>query len=131
MAVDVKTLRIGSHVEYEGKRVRVALVRDDGCICEYKDNGQDVIVGLGVEKKPIPITPDLLKELGFEWRESSSCWLKEVGEDVWLFVNGKEEQGFRFSLFPPYEKGIQEPILYARHLHEIEGQLAYYGVELN
>lgn len=40
--IDIKALRIGSHVEYKGKRVRVALVRDDGCICEYKDNGQDV-----------------------------------------------------------------------------------------
>lgn len=69
MAVDVKTLTIGSRVEYEGKRVGVALVREDGCICEYKDNGQDVVIGIGIEKNPIPITSDLLKELGFEFRD--------------------------------------------------------------
>jgi hypothetical protein len=133
MAVDVKTLRIGSHVEYEGKRVRICSLKTN--MANYDDGkGKPRCFGsnLAYYKRmhPIPITPELLEELGFEWRESSSCWRKEVGDDVWLFVNGKEEQGFRFNLFPPYEKGVQEPILYAKHLHEIEGQLAYYGVEL-
>lgn len=75
--IDIKTLRIGSHVEYNGKRVRVALVREDGCICECKDNGQDVIIGLGVEKQPIPITPELLAELGFK---IETCGILPEGE---------------------------------------------------
>lgn len=128
--IDIKTLRIGNHVEYKGRRVRVALVREGGCICEYKDNGQDVIVGLGIEKKPIPITSDLLKELGFKWRKDSSCWRKKVGKDYWIFANGMDEVGWQFLLFPPYEKIRKRATLYADNLHEIEGQLAYYGVEL-
>lgn len=137
--IDIKSLRIGSHILVNGKRVCVCGIRRTPnlnnalTIVQYttKDIAVFGEVPAGSNKvEPIPITPELLEELGFEWRESSSCWRKEVGDDVWLFVNGKEEQGFRFNLFPPYEKGVQEPILYAKHLHEIEGQLAYYGVEL-
>lgn len=122
MAVDIKTLRIGSHVEYDGKRVRVALVRDDGCICEYKDNGQDVIVGLGIEKQPIPITSELLAELGFEYtsHDFGMWWQKKIGNrlceidecnDKWVIVY----------------KGCDCAI---RYLHEAEALLALHGVEL-
>lgn len=137
--VDIKTLRIGSHILVNGKRVCVCGIRRtpnlNNALTIVQYTTKDIVVfgevPAGTDKvQPIPITPALLKELGFVYRDSSSCWRKEVEEDVWLFVNGKEEQGFRFSLFPPYEKGVQEPILYARHLHEIEGQLAYYSVEL-
>lgn len=118
MAVDIKTLRIGSHVEYNGKRVRVALVRDDGCICEYKDNEQDVIVGLGVEKKPIPITPELLKELGFEYRDNT-YW------ERWFLGSFDIERKEGSSYFD-YNSEIR-----LEFLHELE-DLYYliYGVEL-
>lgn len=133
MAVDVKTLTIGSHVEYEGKRVRVALVREDGCICEYKDNGQDVVIGIGIEKNPIPITSDLLKELGFKWRKDSACWRKYQNYDGerygWgIYAYGSDGGTWCFSLYLP--NFLIKPQLYAQHLHELEGQLAYYGVEL-
>lgn len=67
MAVDIKTLRIGSHVEYEGKRVRICSLKtnmanyDDG-----KDKPRCFSSSLAYYKRmqPIPITPDLLKELG-------------------------------------------------------------------
>lgn len=71
MAVDIKTLRIGSHVEYNGKRVCV----DEICTLRSKDEPMRLLVshnGLIYgnpsidETEPIPITPDLLKELGFE-----------------------------------------------------------------
>lgn len=131
MAVDIKTLRIGSHVLIGGQRVRVCGItrRKIGYHATGKP-GEHLRYARLNEVEPIAITSTQLKELGFVWHDSSSCWRKEVGDDVWLFVNGKEEQGFRFNLFPPYEKGVQEPTLYARYLHEIEGQLAYYGVEL-
>lgn len=128
MAVDIKTLRIGSHVEYDGKRVRVALVRDDGCICEYKDNRQDVIVGLGIEKQPIPITPELLAELGFE---NTSCTLRTT------YTKGCEYDGFwigfrnlkdRWDLFVSNNNlDGRTPV---RYLHEAEAFLGLHNIEL-
>lgn len=128
MAVDIKTLRIGSHVEYNGKRVRVALVREDGCICEYKDNGQDVIVGLGIEKKPIPITPELLKELGFErdMRRGVTAYQIKRGE-MWMGVAAMHDGLWRIE-------AMDDTYCYGncivRYLHEAELFLGLHNIEL-
>lgn len=83
--------------------------------------------------QPIPITPELLKELGFEWREDSSCWRKYQNYDGenydWgIYAYGCEDGTWCFGLYLP--NFLIKPQLYAKHLHEIEGQLAYYGIEL-
>jgi len=130
MAVDIKTLRIGSHVEYKGKRVRVALVREDGCICEYKGNGQDVIVGLGIEKKPIPITPALLEELGFVGNASKQNavygWEKR-DEDIYIAFDRITEQRWRVIM---YDNVVNNGNTLCRYLHEAEAFLSLHGVEL-
>lgn len=128
MAVDIKTLRIGSHVEYDGKRVRVALVRDDGCICEYKDNGQDVIVGLGIEKQPIPITPELLAELGFVNTSSSRRITYTKGseyEDLWIEVRNLKD---RWEVF--VSDNNWDGRIVCRYLHEAELFLVLHNIEL-
>lgn len=134
MTVDIKTLRIGSHVEYDGKRVRVALVRDDGCICEYKDNGQDVIVGLGIEKQPIPITPEILTEIGFKYHEYDNGKLWE-----WDLPDGYKDYGYlefdeetttiwRGRLWSMKEIEVEFKVEY---LHDLENIFyMFYGVEL-
>lgn len=130
MATDIKTLRIGSHVLVDGKRERVrGLDEDNGLIIRFP---AEYVMACEVE--PIPITAELLAELGFDWREDSSCWCKYQNYDGehydWgLYVSGKET-GWQFSLFLPFEDWRRAPKFYARNLHEIEGQLAYYGVEL-
>lgn len=76
MAVDIKSLRIGSHIAINGKRERImaidALNRKIG-INAYKtdDNGVKHPFGYAIEQiEPIAITPELLKELsGFEYHE--------------------------------------------------------------
>lgn len=72
--IDIKTLRIGSHVEYKGKIVR---------ICSLKTNMANYDEGKGKPRcfsymkayykdlQPIPITPELLMELGFEYRDNT------------------------------------------------------------
>ena len=128
MAVDIKTLRIGSHVEYDGKRVRGALVRDDGCICEYKDNGQDVIVGLGIEKQPIPITPELLAELGFVNTSSSRRITYTKGseyEDLWIEVRNLKD---RWEVF--VSDNNWDGRIVCRYLHEAELFLVLHNIEL-
>lgn len=138
MAIDIKTLHIGSHVEYDGKRVCV----DEICTLRSTDAPMRLIVSRNRlvcghpsidEIEPIPITPDLLKELGFKWRKDSSCWLKYenydgVRFDWGIYAYGCDNGTWCFSLYLP--NFLIKPQLYAEHLHEIEGQLAYYGVEL-
>ena len=129
MAVDVKQLRIGSHISINGERVEVESLQGGDMVgCITPDN--DWFATESWRFESIPITSTLLKELGFEWREDPSCWRKKVGKDYWIFANGKEEVGWQFLLFPPYEKIRKRATLYADNLHEIEGQLVYYGVEL-
>ena len=77
MSVDIKSLRIGSHILVDGKRVRVmaidALNRMIG-INAYQtdDNGVKHPFGYEIEEvEAIPIIPELLKELGFEFRKSA------------------------------------------------------------
>jgi hypothetical protein len=66
MSVDIKSLRIGSHILVNNKRERVrGLDEDNGLIIRFPAE-----YVLASEVEPIPITPELLKELsGFEYHE--------------------------------------------------------------
>lgn len=146
--IDIKTLRIGSHLSHNGRRVRVALVREDGCICECKDNGQDVIVGLGVEKQPIPITPELLKELGFVQKRMDYPYGKP---DIW-YVDPESAKLMENELVVPIvsiwpmekfgfadwwkirvlvgDRPMYEGEYVCRYLHEAESFLGLHNIEL-
>lgn len=129
MSVDVKSLRIGSHILVNGKRERVrGLDEDSGLIIRFPAE-----YVLASEAEPIPITPDLLKELGFKWRKDSSCWRKYhnydgVRYDWGIYAYDCDGGTWCISLYLPDFR--IKPQLYANHLHELEGQLAYSGVEL-
>ena len=129
MAVDVKQLRIGSHILVNGKRERVrGLDEDNGLIIRFPAE-----YVLASEVEPILITPELLKELGFEWRKDSSCWRRYHNYDGlrygWgIYAYDCDGGTWCFSLYLPDFR--IKPQLYGNDLHEIEGQLAYYGVEL-
>ena len=133
MAVDIKTLHIGSHVLVGGKRVRVCGITKCKIGYHHPDDRPNANLGYARihEVEPIPITPDLLKELGFEYRKDSSCWRKYQNYNGvrygWvIYAYGCDGGTWCFSLYLPLIK----PQLYAKCLHELEGQLAYYGVEL-
>ncbi len=119
--IDIKTLRIGSHVEYKGKIVR---------ICSLKTNMANYDEGKGKPRcyscmkayykylRPIPITPELLNELGFEYRDNTYWEIWYLGS---FTIEGKEH-----SSYFDYDGHI--PLKY---LHELEN-LYYmvYGKEL-
>ncbi len=139
MAVDVKTLRIGSHVEYEGKRMIVAAVSgkimnadnltliDQSTLTLYKSvNGYDVM--------PISITPEILTEIGFKYHEYDNGKLWE-----WDLPDGYKDYGYlefdeetttiwRGRLW--YQKE-HEVDLRVEYLHDLENIFyMFYGVEL-
>lgn len=70
--IDVKTLRIGSHVLAGGKRIRICGItkRKVGYHLIGKPCERLTYV-MACEVEPIPITPELLKELGFEELKSN------------------------------------------------------------
>ena len=67
MAVDIKSLRIGSHVMWNGKRRKVDAITEDSIAFRIADTEQKMYDSATIESvEPIVITPELLKELGFE-----------------------------------------------------------------
>ena len=118
MAVDIKSLRIGSHILVNGARARVSKIIDpplgrvmpgiellhfnaviDGNICEC---GCPACAD-GAE--PIPITPELLKELGFEkeaWPEYDDmiAYEKKTGNaKVRIEINTTDVYGAPITAF--------------------------------
>lgn len=99
MAVDIKQLRIGAHVEVNGVRARVIELVEkhlhnqpwamyaatiDG---EYRTCG-----GFLQDAEPIPITPELLVELGFEKTPDVNIWRKQYSQSILILRRHNHEQ---------------------------------------
>lgn len=130
MAVDIKTLRIGSHILVNGKRERVrGLDEDNGLIIRFPAeyvNASDV--------EPIKITPEILTEIGFMYREYDNGKLWE-----WDLPDGYKDYGYlefdedttmiwRGRLWSMKEIEVEFKVEY---LHDLENIFyMFYGVEL-
>lgn len=130
MAVDVKLLRVGSHILVNGKRERVrGLDEDNGLIVRFPAE-----YAMANEVGPIPITPDLLKELGFKYHEYDNGKLWE-----WRFSDLYKAYGYlefdedtttiwRGRLWHMKEVEMEFKVEF---LHELENIFyMFYGVEL-
>ena len=125
MTVDVKQLRIGSHILVDGKRERVRGLDEDNVLI-VRLPAEFVMVN---EVEPIPITPALLEELRFI---NTSCCGRRI-----VYTNGNEDDNpwiefknlkDRWKLFV-CNNGWQGQTV-VRYLHEAEAFLALHGVEL-
>lgn len=120
MAVDIKTLRIGSHILINGKRERVrGLDEDNGLIVRFP---AEYVNANMVE--PIEITYSILKWLGF----------KREGLNVVKCINEYLVYFHRTDVFS-WRVGVANASYYfggcvVRYLHEAEAFLALYGIEL-
>lgn len=125
MAIDVKQLRIGSHILVDGKRERVrGLDEDNGLIIRFP--AEYVMVN---EVEPIPITPALLEELWFiniSWSGRRIVYINGNEDDnPWIeFKNFKD----RWELFVCNEGWQGETVV--RYLHEAEAFLGLHNIEL-
>lgn len=125
--IDIKSLRIGSHILVNGKRVCVCGIRRtpnlNNALTIVQYTTKDIVVfgevPAGSNKvEPIPITPELLEELGFEIKDygyNEFWWLRSFN------LNHKPD-----SIYWDYDGSISVDCL-----HELES-LYYliYGVEL-
>lgn len=125
MAVDIKTLRIGSHILVNGKRERVrGLDEDNGIIVRFPAG-----YVMTNEVEPIPITPALCEELRFintSWSGRRIVYTNgNEDDDPWIeFKNLKD----RWELFV-CNNGWQGQTV-VRYLHEAELFLGLHNVEL-
>lgn len=130
MAVDIKTLRIGSHILVNGKRERVrGLDEDNGLIIRFP---AEYVMANEVE--PIKITPEILTEIGFKYHEYDNGKLWE-----WDLPNGYKDYGYlefdeetttiwRGRLWSMKEIEVEFKVEY---LHDLENIFyMFYGVEL-
>ena len=130
MAVDIKSLRIGSHVEYDGKRVcvdEIRTLRPDGEPMRLIASYNGLVYGNPSidEVEPIAITPELLKELGFE--DDKTDIVKRVG-GYFIFFHQINNLRWRVSL--EEENCTNYGNTLCRYLHEAEAFLALHGIEL-
>lgn len=144
MSVNIKTLRIGSHILVNGKRERVrGLDEDNGLIIRFP---AEYVMANEVE--PIPITPDLLKELGFEDYKKTTYreyYTKEIGEVRLVNIHGYQYRDKRITFYRMnYRNKIGEMwhcsiaeynastagICIVRYLHEAELFLGLHNIEL-
>lgn len=136
MAVDVKTLTIGSHVEYKGKQGRVLYISPGG---DFMNCGIHTTDDCGLPANyhisgfeqihPIPITPSLLKELGFEqdMRFAYGKAFKMERGEMWIGVSAMSKGFWRIeAMDDTYNYGNCT----VRYLHEAESFLGLHNVEL-
>lgn len=130
MTVDVKQLRIGSHILVNGKRERVrGLDEDNGLIIRFP--AEYVMAN---EAEPIKITPEILTEVGFRYHEYDNGKLWE-----WDLPDGYKDYGYlefdeetttiwRGRLWSTKEIEVEFKVEY---LHDLENIFyMFYGVEL-
>lgn len=146
MAVDIKSLRIGSHVLINRVRSRVfhleMISSASGKSVPYgrfesNVNGHQRECGASLTSghvQPIPITPLLLRELGYEWRKSASgrvFYTKQYDScaHVRFFSNTPSNDVWDciYSTRDMLTTGLLEGV---RYVHEAEAMLGVYDVEL-
>lgn len=130
--IDIKTLHLGSHVSVDGKRVEVIGLDDLGGISVLTPERDHDLVGAWEDRiEPIPLTSELLEELGFEdcskKRWHTEDWEKRWGECQYLSFTKLYCGEWRVHYFDGAKDRGQTVV---RHLHEAEAFLALHGVEL-
>ena len=133
--IDIKELRIGSHVVVGGRRVRVCGLTQ--CKVGYHATGrpgEHLRYVMASEVKPIKITPEILTEVGFKYHEYDNgklcewdlpdrykCYgYLEFDEDTTTIWQG------RLWYRKEYEVDLR-----VEYLHDLENIFyMFYGVEL-
>lgn len=112
--IDINTLHIGSHILYNGKRERVrGLDEDNGLIIRFPAE-----YVLANEVESIPITEELLKELGFVNTSSTRRIVYTKGceyDGLWVEVRNLKD---RWEVF--VSNNDWDGRIVVRYLHELE-----------
>jgi hypothetical protein len=127
MAVDIKQLRIGAHVEVNGVRARVETFRNvrlSTCDAPHAVftsivDGEKRECGCfldGDTVKPIPITSELLAELGCERTNQVNIWRKKCEKSIIIFRRLGDITRYSCEI---WQEGCRA-VANFRYLHEAE-----------
>lgn len=123
MSVDIDSLIIGCHIRVNGKRAKVISVESTGIVgCRADDDWLKVTSD---DIEPIPLTHELLDELGFE--EDKTDIAKRVG-GYYIYFHQINNLRWRVSL--EEENCTNYGNCIVRYLHEAESFLGLHNVEL-
>lgn len=116
--IDIKTLRIGSHVQHHGKRKIVLSIGGDTVYLLPSSVSSVAHVAKTDEIEPIPITPALLKELGFKYRKSAGgSWCISDKKGGYFYATVASDSTCIVTHYPDF--GRQSQAVCA-NLHELE-----------
>ncbi len=131
MAIDIKELRIGSHILAGGARARVIDIHKKCLETENfpyqvfvegispEDGIKKVVGGMCDGIDPVPITPELFEELGFERfsERDETYWAKNLDNRMYLYATKKDDIYVARikSFYYAYD------IFHFKYLHELEG----------
>lgn len=118
MAIDIKSLRIGSHIAINGKRVRVFGIGNNA-IFYLPSIVSSVCKEAEIEQiEPIAITPELLKELGFQFRKSAGgSWCISDKKGGYFYATVCSDSTCVVTHYPDF--GFQSRVV-CTYLHELE-----------
>lgn len=125
MAVDIKQLRVGSHISINGERVEVESLQGGDMVgCITPDN--DWFATESWRFEPIPITSELLSELGFRKEDGfMRLWSKgDNGHFSYIEFSAIRD---KWRLHP---SGTDGSLTVVRYLHEAELFLGLHNIEL-
>lgn len=126
MSINVKNLTIGSHVSVDGKRVRVCGItkRKIGC---HPDGRPDAHLryARACTVDPIPLTTDLLEEIGFEKGNTDI-----VKRDNGHYICFHKIRNDRWRVSLEDDNCTYHGSTLCRYLHEAEAFLALHNIEL-
>lgn len=119
MSVDIKSLRIGSHVMWNGKRRKVDAITEEGIAFRIADTEQKMYDSATIESvEPIAITPELLTELGFQFRKSAGgSWCISDKKGGYFYATVCSDSTCVVTHYPDF--GFQSRVV-CTYLHELE-----------
>lgn len=121
MAVDIKSLRIGSHIDFNGRRVKIKAIVEDSVAFDYTQDEKKLYLSPNDYDEflsPIPITSELLKELGFQFRKSAGgSWCISDKKGGYFYATVCSNSTCVVTHYPDF--GFQSRVV-CTYLHELE-----------
>lgn len=117
--VDYKELRISSHLCVDGCICEISEVSSKGFTIRFDETPPLVFPSGNTDIQPIPITEELLQEMGFEhlWEKDSWYWRKNFDDDQYVIIVMYDE----YVRVKTHAKGeCPYNIFKCKYLHELE-----------
>lgn len=116
--VSIKELRIGNHVLWNGERVKVDEISIGGAVGLIRQDGSDWFGYDAFRLEPIPITEELLTELGFEKEyDLHFDYVKKFENELSLFITLHSNGCMRIEV---WDNTKHRGNMICHYLHELE-----------